>query len=214
MKILLADDHELIRKGLKEVISALNADWQVTDVASLPAALVQLGLEPDIDLVLLDLYLPGSFGLDGLQVLQQRFPGIAVVIISSEEAPEIVSEAIRSGASGYIPKSTGNELMAKALDLVISGSVYIPPQALSGVGHAKLRIPDRTHSSVLEPMWSDGLNDAQQQIAKLIGQGLSNRDIAEQTGFALQTVKNQVSRILRVTKFKNRAALAASIGKN
>jgi DNA-binding NarL/FixJ family response regulator len=211
MKIVLADDHELIRKGLKEVISALRSDWQVTEVASLSAALLQLSLEPATDIVLLDLYFPGSSGLDGLEKIQKGFPGIAVVIISSEENPEVVRGAIRSGASGYIPKSTSSEVMAKALELIIAGGVYVPPQVLSGA--LTMTSVNISEHPQLEPaaLLMGGLSETQQKIAELIGRGLSNKDISEQMGFALQTVKNQVSRILRVTGLENRAALAVRI---
>ena len=205
MKILLADDHELIRKGLKEIISALNATWQITEVASLPAAMTALASDHEIELVLLDLYLPGAAGVEGLIQLKQQFPGTAVVIISSAETPEIVAAAMQNGASGYIPKSTGNEVMAKALDLVISGGVYIPPQLLLGSV-----APVAAASAEAFPLF-DKLNHTQQRIATLLSAGLSNQEIANETGFALQTIKNQVSSILRTTQLENRAALAAKL---
>lgn len=212
MKIILADDHELIRKGLREVISALNSDWEVTEVTSLPEVFLQLSLEPEIEIVLLDLYFPGASGLDGLEQIKQRFPGIAVVIISSEESPEVVTSAIRSGASGYIPKSTSNGVIGKALELIISGGVYVPPQVLSNtLSMSPASLSKDSSPSHVVPLLTEGLSEAQQKIAELIGQGLSNKDISEQTGFALQTVKNQVSRILRLTGLENRAALAVKI---
>lgn len=210
MKIILADDHELIRKGLREVISVLNSDWEVTEVTSLPEVFLQLSLEPEVEIVLLDLYFPGASGLDGLEQIKQRFPGIAVVIISSEESPEVVTSAIRSGASGYIPKSTSNGVIGKALELIISGGVYVPPQVLSNTLRMSPASLSKDSSHVV-PLLTEGLSEAQQKIAELIGQGLSNKDISEQTGFALQTVKNQVSRILRLTGLENRAALAVKI---
>ncbi|RTE65345.1 DNA-binding response regulator [Amphritea opalescens] len=206
MKILLADDHELIRKGLKEIISALNITWHISEVASLPAAMTALANDHEIELVLLDLYLPGATGIEGLIQLKQQFPGTAVVIISSAEAPDIVAAAMQSGASGYIPKSTSNEVMAKALDLVISGGVYIPPQALlNSVTPAVTTSPAEVF-----PLF-DKLNHTQQRIAALLSAGLSNQEIAHETGFALQTIKNQVSNILRTTQLENRAALAAKL---
>lgn len=206
MKILLADDHELIRKGLKEIISALNITWQISEVASLPAAMTALANDHKIELVLLDLYLPGATGIEGLIQLKQQFPGTAVVIISSAETPDIIAAAMQGGASGYIPKSTSNEVMAKALDLVISGGVYIPPQALlNSVTPAITASPAEAF-----PLF-DKLNHPQQSIAALLSAGLSNQEIANETGFALQTIKNQVSNILRTTQLENRAALAAKL---
>ncbi|WP_417228392.1 response regulator [Amphritea sp.] len=206
MKILLADDHELIRKGLKEIISALNATWQIAEVASLPAAMTALAGDHEVELVLLDLYLPGATGVEGLIQLKQQFPGTAVVIISSAETPEIVAAAMQNGASGYIPKSTSNEVMAKALDLVISGGVYIPQQLLLGSVAPTLS----ASPAKVFPLF-DKLNHTQQRIATLLSAGLSNQEIANETGFALQTIKNQVSSILRTTQLENRAALAAKL---
>lgn len=210
MKILLADDHELIRKGIKGMITACNPHWQVAGVGSLPAVLERLTQDTAIELLLLDLYLPGASGLDGLGRVKREHPGVAVVIISSEETPEIVADAIRQGASGYIPKSTSNALLMKALELVVSGGVYVPPQALWGQGTAA-EVPSPANAPATAVL--AGLSDNQQKIARLVAQGMSNRQIATETGLALQTVKNQVSRILRVLNLDSRTALAASLAR-
>jgi Response regulator containing a CheY-like receiver domain and an HTH DNA-binding domain len=213
MKILLADDHELIRKGLIDIISSRNNSWQLAEAASLADVQNHLVLNPETDLVLLDLNLPGSSDLNGLSTLQKHFPGIAVVIISSEEAPEVVVSALRKGASGYIPKSTCNEVLIKALELVVSGGVYVPPQVLHDYS-----IPvGRPEAQCLESddKFSFGeLSEVQQQIVRLLAEGMSNKEISVKTGLALQTVKNQVSRILRKTGLDSRTALAARMAKN
>lgn len=213
MKILLADDHELIRKGLIDIISSLNNSWQLAEAASLADAQNHLVLNPETELVLLDLNLPGSSDLNGLTTLQKHFPGLAVVIISSEEAPEVVVAALRQGASGYIPKSTCNEVLIKALELVVSGGVYVPPQAL--LDYSSLAVKPEAQYLESDARFSFGeLSEVQQQIARLLAGGMSNKEISAKTGLALQTVKNQVSRILRKTGADSRTALAALMANN
>jgi len=216
MKIILADDHELIRKGLSELVRSMGAQVQVIEADSLGETLLLLKEQPDIDLVLLDLYLPGACGLSGLEMICRAYPAVSVAIISSEENPFTVQRAIEMGASGYIPKSTCNRVLLKALELIIAGGVYLPLQAFNrALEHRDASEPEVTVSPREEYPLSEQrraelarLSEAQQQVLRMIGQGASNQEIAAQSGYALQTVKNQVSRILRSLNLANRTEAA------
>ncbi|WP_116474364.1 response regulator [Zobellella maritima] len=208
MKVLLADDHELIRKGLRQLIEYHLAELNVQESASLPATMARLSDDADISLVLLDLHLPGAIGLEGMKQLLSHFPGVAIVLVSSDDTPETIITAIRQGASGYIPKSTCNQVLIKALELVIAGGVYLPPHILQSGNTGS---PPTTYADSLAPDRPEltGLTRTQHRILGLLAQGLGNREIADQSGLALQTVKNQVSRILHVLQLESRAAVAA-----
>ncbi|MDO9502189.1 response regulator transcription factor [Falsiroseomonas sp.] len=190
LKALIADDHALIRSGLREMLEACAPGMPVLEVENLPQVVDCLSRDPEIGLVLLDLVIPGARGLEGLDLLRQHFPAVAVVVVSADETPALIRRALAAGAAGYLPKSTRTEVMAGALRLVLAGGVYVPPSIIDGEEEPA---PERP---ALDPK-TLGLTDRQGEIFVLLGEGLSNRAIGARLGLAEQTVKNQVSQTLR-----------------
>ncbi|MCK7501904.1 MAG: response regulator [Comamonadaceae bacterium] len=131
MKILIVDDHPLIREGLANVLRELDNDLTVIEAESGDEALAALEREQGISLVLLDLVLPGADGLSLLTQVREDRPEVPVVVLSGKDSPQIVRQAIDSGAMGFITKRSATSVLVSALRLVLSGAVYIPPQALA-----------------------------------------------------------------------------------
>ena len=203
MKILVVDDHVLIREALRGLLRELKPDASVFEAADAAQAMEQLAAEPDIALILLDLSLPDRDGLGLLAELRARHPGISVVVLSGFADRANVMRALDQGALGFIPKSAGREVMTSALSLVFSGGVYIPPEILAS----------KSPTARLQPPASDlGLTGRQADVLALMMQGKSNKAICRRLDLAEATVKNHVTAILKALGVSNRteAVLTAS----
>ena len=204
MKILVVDDHVLIREALRGLFRELKPDALVFEAADAAQAMEQLAAQPDIALILLDLSLPDRDGLGLLAELRARHPAISVVVLSGFADRANVMRALDQGALGFIPKSAGREVMMSALSLVFSGGVYIPPEILDAGTPAAAKPP--------APPVDLGLTDRQVDVLALMMQGKSNKAICRRLDLAEATVKNHVTAILKVLGVSNRteAVLAAS----
>ncbi|HEY2337887.1 MAG TPA: response regulator transcription factor [Burkholderiales bacterium] len=205
MKILIADDHALFRDGLRYMLAGLADEVTILEAKDSTEALATVGATPDLDLVLLDLAMPGMDGLAGLRALRGRRPALPVVILSASEEPIDVRRAIESGAMGFIPKASSSAVMLGALRLVLSGGVYVPPAYLarSRAGTTPITAPSAD---------TLGLTPRQHDVLRLLGQGQSNKEIARVLGLAEGTVKLHISAILRALGVSNRtrAVVAAA----
>jgi DNA-binding NarL/FixJ family response regulator len=204
MKILVVDDHALIREALRGLFRDLKPDAMLLEAADAAGAMALLAEQPDIALVLLDLSLPDRDGRELLAELRARYPGISVVVLSGFADRANVVQALDHGAVGFIPKSAGREVMTSALNLVFSGGVYIPPEILdSGTPNAV-----RPQASPADL----GLTERQVDVLALMMQGKSNKAICRLLALAEPTVKNHVTAILKTLGVSNRteAVLAAS----
>ncbi len=203
MKILVADDHALFRDGLRHVLARLGEEVTVLEARDGPEAQALAAAHPDLDLVLLDLAMPGADGLDGLRALRARSPSVPVVILSASEHPRDVRAALEAGAAGFIPKSSTSAVMLSAVRLVFEGGVYVPP-AMLGEVPARGR-PSRAGTAL-------GLTPRQREVLALLAEGKSNKEIGQALGLAEGTVKLHVSAILRLLGAENRtqAVVAAA----
>lgn len=198
MKILIVDDHALFREGLCYVLKSLEAQVSILEASNYDSALRCAAENADIDLILLDLHLPGKNGFTILNALIQRYPALPVVIISASNQHSDIQRTIDAGAMGYIPKDTTSAVMLNALRLVLSGGVYVPQ---------RLAQQNRQHSNNNGP----DLTPRQLQVLSLLTQGDSNKEIAFKIDIAEATVKMHITSILKTLGVSNRtqAALAA-----
>jgi len=203
MKILLVDDHPLFIEGIRTVLQRLNDQVVVQSAGSCEEAMELAAEDDDIDLLLLDLNLPGVSGLDGLLELRHKLPATPIVLLSASEDRNKVLRAIELGAKGYIPKSSSPDIIINALQLVLSGGVYLPMAVL-----------DTVNSSQLKTCNADGqtLTPRQVEVLALVAEGLSNKAIANRLSMAENTVRVHVSAIFRFLDVTNRteAGVAAS----
>jgi DNA-binding NarL/FixJ family response regulator len=215
MKVLVVDDHALVRDALRGVLRELKRDASVAEAANWGEAVRQLEKTPDLDLVLLDLGLPDLDGFEALGELRERFPATSVVVLSGRHDRESVARALELGALGFIPKSASREVMLSAFNLVFSGGMYIPPEILGRQDAAPAR--QSTMSGGTAPNAELGLTERQLDVLALLMQGKSNKAICRALDLAEPTVKNHVTAILRALKATNRteavvAARALGLG--
>ncbi len=212
MKILVIDDHVLIREALRGVLKELSHDAVLFDASSCSQAMQIVSEHADIGLILLDLNLPDRDGFDVLAELREQYPTISVVVLSALQDRSVVLKALDWGASGYIPKSAKREVMISALKLVFAGGIYIPPEILA---REELSAPAPAPVNNERPrvLPTDlGLTERQVDVLALMMQGKNNKLICRTLNLAEPTVKNHVTAILKALKVSNRteAVIAAN----
>jgi DNA-binding NarL/FixJ family response regulator len=208
MKALIVDDHALLREALGRVLMTLVPGAEVHEAAEPKQAFELIEREPDLDLVLLDLALPGMHGLAMLKALREQHPAIAVVVVSASVDRDTVQRVLDCGAMGYIPKSSSSEVLKSALQLVLAGGVYIPPELL-GRGEAPTAAPQ---PGVRSPT-DIGLTERQAQILALLIRGEPNKVICRELDLAESTVKNQVTAILKALNVTNRTQAVLAVNR-
>lgn len=135
LKVLIADDHYLVREGLKLALRQIQADVQVVEADTLTSAIDAYRAHPDLDLVLLDLTMPGTVGsASALDGFERACPDARVVVVSAAYDMQTVQWALRKGALGFIPKLSGKEVLLSALRFILDGGIYVPPEAVVGGG--------------------------------------------------------------------------------
>ena len=210
MKVLLIDDHQLFRSGMRTILAELQGDIEFFEADHCDAAL-QYENQENVDLVLLDLYLPGTDGFEALDRIKQCFH-CGIVVLSSEDDPHVIREAIARGAAGFIPKSSSPEVLIAALRLVLADGIYLPPHVLDGYP------PDRPISASQAARRDAVISElTERQLDVLIkaAQGKTNKIIARELHIAEGTVKAHLSACYRVLNVSNRVEAVyatASIG--
>src|SRR5690349_8697721 len=169
MKILLVDDHVLVREALRGVVAELQPNAAVLEAATCAGAFSVMQQHTDLGLVMLDLNLPDRNGLDALEDLRDRYPATAVVMLSGANDRESVAAALAKGALGFIPKSASREVLVSAIRLVLAGGIYIPPEILIDVESATAPVASRRSAADL------GLTPRQLEVLELMMQGKSNK---------------------------------------
>jgi len=193
MELLLIDDHPLFRKALCRALWELAEDLRVHEAASVAEALTILDENTALDLVLYDWRLPDGGGLQGLLAICQLLPSTPVVVVSANEDPDVIANALGAGARGYIPKSASIGVINSALQLVLEGETYVPSVTL-GHGHRPESLPPQ-----------EGLLTARQaEVLSLLAEGYANKRIALSLDIAEATVRVHVSDILHGLHVENR----------
>lgn len=210
-KILIADDHPLFREAISSVISSGFEGSEIIETDDLDSALEITRENDDLDLILLDLNMPGMHGLNGLITLRNEAPSIPVVIVSAEEDKQVVLQAITYGAVGFITKSSPRAQMTEAIQQILNGNVYLPSDIIrtgKESGHRRSRGDDNP----ISPELLNSLTRRQLLVLERMSKGESNKQIAYNLNIAETTVKAHVSAILRKLGVHNRvqAILSAS----
>ena len=189
VRVLIADDHPLVLGALREAVTGAIPDAEIhvaADFETLAAALEQT---PDMDLVLLDLSMPGVRGYSGLLFLRSERPGVPVMVVSGNEDPAVMRHCIEFGASAYAPKSLDIETMRAAIRKVLEGGQWTPPDL-------DLNAPANKEASALVRRLSS-LTPQQVRVLMMLSQGLLNKQIAYELTVSEATVKAHVSAILQ-----------------
>lgn len=197
MKILLVDDHELFRVGVRLLLSELGPELHFAEAASCAEA-SSLANHTGFDLVLLDFHLPGVQGLEALRILREKLEGATFVVLSGEDDPVLIRACIDHGAAGFIPKTSTQAVMLAALRLVLAGGIYLPLHAMSGWSD---RAPPAAEKL---PELLKGMTERQLDTLRLAMQGKSNKLIARELDISEATVKAHLSAAFRTLGVHNR----------
>ena len=203
-KLLICDDHPPIRAAVTHIARELISDIGIVETGNGVEALALLERDPDIDLVLLDLHMPGMNGLDLLLELKVRFPSLPVVVLSSDESRATVIDALERGATGYICKSSPTDLLAKFLEHALKGNIALPTTVASS---AKAEPANAFGSAPAAPQGDLGLglSPRQADVLACLLRGMSNKQICRELGLAEGTVKNHAIAIFRALNVSSRA---------
>jgi DNA-binding NarL/FixJ family response regulator len=204
-RIVIVDDHPLFRGALNQALSTAIAGVQILEAGSLEELSETLDKNKDVDLVLLDLSMPGVQGLSGLLFLRAQSPEIPVVVVSASEDPTIIRRALEFGASGYVPKSLPVEKIREAVRHILDGGVWSPPEIpLDGAADPEAR-DLATRLTTLTPQ--------QVRVLMMLGEGLLNKQIAYKLTVSEATIKAHVSAILQKLGVDSRTQAVIAIGK-
>lgn len=206
MKVLIIDDHVLFRDGLHLVLKNLSTDLTIFNADSYEDSVALMAEHNDLDLVLLDLSLPGLSDCEALKAVRKALPFTPVVILSGNETGEKVEQVLNLGAQGYIPKSSSADILINSLKFVLSGGIYIPPEILSinrvDTSNAQSDMPTESESS--SGNIDDFLTPRQQDVLQQLVHGYSNKEIGKQLNMSESTVRVHMAAILKSFGVTNR----------
>lgn len=207
MRIIVADDHPLYREAVKLRLERLLPDSQIVEVGSLEELLAQAQGAPSapIDLVLLDLYMPGMESGPGVSTVVHALPATPVALMSGAASAQDVRRAISAGARGFLPKTLTSELFAMAISMILAGGTYLPAEMAQTerAGMAEL------HAGSGGGGFADTLSPRERQVLVRLSSGASNKEIGRDLNLAEVTVKLHVRQILRKIKARNRSEAAS-----
>ncbi len=201
MKILLADDHPLFREGVRAVLLRLGDGVSVLEAKDHQAAFSLAQQHPDLELALLDLYMPGSAGTgtaatEGVARFREHFPALPLVVLSAAEDPDDIQFLLALGVAGYITKASSSDVILGALRLVLAGGVYVPPALVRTA---------RPGAPVVVPVGGkEGLTERQLAVLRELVKGATNKQIARDLCITEGTVKVHISAILRALNVGSR----------
>ena len=204
MKILVVDDHALVREGLRQVLKGLEENLEVLQAGTCEQAFSMAQTHGDLELVLLDYHLPDMNGLEALAIFGERHPELPIVLLSGSANIPIMRQVLQAGAAGFVTKSCVSDELLRAVRSVLNGDIYLP-QELSAANAFD------QPASLTRPV----LTQRQELVLRCLLDGLANREIADQLHVSEETVKTHVTAILRHFDVQNRTqavVAAARIG--
>lgn len=205
MKILVVDDHALVREGLRQVLKGLDSDVDVLEAGSCSRAFELAGLHADLDLVLLDYHLPDMNGLEALDVFACQHPELPIIVLSGSVNPRVMRQVLSKGAAAFLTKSGMSDELLSVTRLVLAGDVYVPPELMAAsAGAPAVELQAELSAPQFTPR--------QEEVLYLLLDGYANKEIGRMLSLSDETVKNHVTAILRgfgVTT-RTQAVLAAN----
>ena len=208
MKLLVVDDHPVLRDGLAALLRQMGPETVVLQAGDAAQALALVAQHADLDAVVLDIAMPGIDGFRAIPEFGRLRPELPIIVLSSSESPHDVRHALSQGALGYVPKSASQKTLISAIRLVLNGELYVPPLILAEA--AATRSPDPpTDASSARVV----LTDRQIDVLRRVREGASNRTIAIELGLSEKTVKAHISAIFKALNVVNRTQAAAAARK-
>jgi DNA-binding NarL/FixJ family response regulator len=203
-RLLIADDHPLFRGALREAVTGLFERVEIAEAGSFDEVTRLLEGAGDVDLILLDLAMPGVRGFSGLMYLRAQYPSVPIVVVSANDDPTVIRRCMEFGGAGFIPKRLGIDVIRTAITRVLEGGLWTPPDVDLGSG------ADAASADLLARLAS--LTPQQVRVLMMLSGGLLNKQIAYELGVSEATVKAHVSAILQKLNVESRtqAVITAS----
>ncbi len=201
--LMIVDDHPLFRGALRQTLEGSLGDIRITEGGSLDDLTAALESGEDIDLVLLDLAMPGAHGVSGLVYLKAQAPHLPVVVVSGNENPAVIRRCFEFGAAGFIPKTMAVEQIRNAVKTVLEGKIWLPPEMKLD----DMQAPDDLAAKLAT------LTPQQVKVLMMLGEGLLNKQIAFQLKVSEATVKAHVSAILHKLGVDSRTQAVIAVNK-
>ena len=195
LRFAIADDHPLMRAALDSALSTLAPLVHFVEATNHAEALRVVSQVPPHDLLLLDLHMPGTQGIDGVREVRECAPHVPVAIVSAEDDPAAIRALLALGICGFIPKTDSTAVIASAVRLILAGGVYVP-------SHLVAFAPTCAINGTAAP----ALTGRQMEVVRLLGRGLSNKAIARELGVSEGTVKVHLLAVFRILDVRNRTA--------
>ena len=204
MKLLIVDDHAILREGLVALLQQFEQGADVLQASDTTEGLRLAEAHPDLDAVFLDLNMPDQGGMEIIPIFARRCPQLPVIVLSSSEDPSDVRLALKSGAFGYVPKSASPRNILSALRLVLSGEIYIPPLMLD------LGPVVTDGSGRVAPEAGERLTERQTEVLRQLCRGLSNKEISRALDLSEKTTKSHITAIFKALSVVNRTQAASA----
>ncbi len=203
--LLIADDHPLFRGALREAVTGLFDRAEIAEAGTFEEVSEVLDRGGDIDLILLDLSMPGVRGFSGLMYLRAQYPSVPIVVVSANDDPAVIRRCMEFGASGFMPKTLGIEALRAAIARVLQGEVWTPPDV------DLTRQSDAETTALIARLST--LTPQQVRVLMMLSGGLLNKQIAYELGVSEATVKAHVSAILQKLGVESRTQAVIAAGK-
>ncbi|MDO9061887.1 MAG: response regulator transcription factor, partial [Bradyrhizobium sp.] len=203
MKLLIVDDHPVLRDGLAALLQHAGPDTTVLQARDASEGLALADSSGDLDVIILDLEMPGMKGLQALSEFGRKRPDVPVIVLSSSEDPHDVRQSLAAGALGYVPKSASQQVLLSAIRLVLNGDLYIPP----------LILDENSAGPRIRTAESEGaaqLTQRQIEILRLLSEGMPNKTIAAALDLSVKTVKVHITAIFKALNVVNRTQAAVA----
>jgi DNA-binding NarL/FixJ family response regulator len=204
-RLLIADDHPLFRGALREAVTGLFREVDIAEAGTFEEVTDLAERGGDVDLILLDLSMPGVRGFSGLMYLRAQYPSLPVVVVSANDDPSVIRRCMEFGASGFIPKTLGIDALRQAVTRVLQGEVWTPPDV------DLARQSDAETAAMIARLAT--LTPQQVRVLMMLSGGLLNKQIAYELGVSEATVKAHVSAILQKLGVESRTQAVIAAGK-
>ena len=204
MKLLIVDDHAIVREGVAAMLRQAGPDTMVLQAGDGAEGVRLAEAHPDLDAVFLDLQMPGADGMSAVPEFGRRRPDLPVIVLSSSEDPEDVRRALGLGALGYVPKSALPQTLLSALRLVLAGDIYVPPLMVDATARGGPSAP------AADVGRHGALTERQREVLQLLSEGLSNKDIGRALNLSDKTVKAHITAIFKALDVVNRTQAASA----
>lgn len=209
LTLLLVEDHALVREGLSQILRQLDPDLRLLEAADGNQAVALLESEPNIDLVMLDLALPGVDGATWMSSQRKRFPSLPMVVVSAYDDPQTIKRVIKAGAAGFVSKAAPAEQLLEALRQVLAGELVEPVTVKS----TAMGVDAPTEATLQTRAHDFGLSPRQSEVLGLMAKGKSNREIAQILGLTEGTVKIHATAIFKALGVNSRTQALIAVSR-